>query len=283
MIYICPFLLWNIQINNWKTDFSKNVMSNSMKFWLISFLIVPAIHVWVHQEAPGWTALQSRVSSSGWWTAVRGRAPKAQSLVRVAPLPHHTNLQRRPSPDQCKSCIWNVSYETTPFCDYEGHVDTDMQNSNTIEILQWKNAKKSWCTYLYYQPGKATGQLTRAEVPCLGSAATWIWPPYHQWLKAVMVKRLKRQLLHCLLKTSSVYKCWHVKLKLIWQLHIAAHKPVITNSCKSSYVQYKRGVQRAWLGWLALWWRWAFMTQHARTCHPPKLWAFPWFLYNNRD
>ena len=59
------------------------------------------------------------------------------------------------------------------------------------------------------------------------------------------------------------------------------YKPVVTNGCKPSNVQHQRGVQWAWLGRLALWWRRAFMTQHAGASHPPQLGALPWLLHKN--
>ena len=57
------------------------------------------------------------------------------------------------------------------------------------------------------------------------------------------------------------------------------HQPVVTNGCKPGNVQHQRGVQWAWLGRLALWWRRAFMTQHAGASHPPQLGALPWLLH----
>lgn len=61
------------------------------------------------------------------------------------------------------------------------------------------------------------------------------------------------------------------------------NKPVVTNGCEPSDVQHQRGVQWAWLGRLALRWRRAFVTQHARPSHPPQLGALPWLLHNNQS
>lgn len=57
------------------------------------------------------------------------------------------------------------------------------------------------CTHLHYQPGKAAGQHARAEVPRLGGAAAWVWPPQHQRLKTRKDKHVEREtpLTFCLL------------------------------------------------------------------------------------
>lgn len=60
------------------------------------------------------------------------------------------------------------------------------------------------------------------------------------------------------------------------------YKPVVTDGRESSDVQHQRGVQRAWLGRLALRWRRALVTQHARARHPPQLGALPWLLLRHQ-
>lgn len=56
--------------------------------------------------------------------------------------------------------------------------------------------------------------------------------------------------------------------------------PVVRHSGESSDVQHQRRVQRTRLRGLVLWWRRAFVAQHARTAHPPQLGPLPRLLHN---